>query len=247
MNPQELEQHLSQRLDPTLARDLVRDFVELQNDCKTSTLGRSSAGKFVETCVQVLQFLDRGSFDPKPSVDAYLKGLDSAASNLPDDLKHCLARVARGCYTIRNKRSIAHKGFVDPNEYDLRYLYAGAQWILSEITRHGIGTDMATAGKMIEFVQRPVDLITEDFGDRTLVFGRLTIPDEILIILHRFYPESVPLKYIQLSLERRSQSAISNAITGLWRAKFVQANTKTYKLTQTGFAKAVELLKKIGA
>ena len=49
-----------------------------------------------------------------------------------------------------------HKGQVDPNIYDLYFTYAASQWMLSEIVRQIISTDMKVAGRIIEFIQIPV-------------------------------------------------------------------------------------------
>lgn len=116
-----------------LATDLVGEFLEMARDLSTGVTGRSSPGKFVETVVQILQYIDAGSFLARPKIDSYLKSIESAASNLNDDLRIALARIARSMYTLRNKRNIAHKGDVDPNIYDLRYLFSSAQWIMAEL------------------------------------------------------------------------------------------------------------------
>ncbi len=115
MKVDDLVAELSKYLDGILANDLVKEFVAIRNDCKTGTLGRSSVGKFVETTVQVLQFLEARSYEGNPKVDCYLRELESRPSALNDDLKIALARIARSTYTLRNKRNIAHKGLVDPN------------------------------------------------------------------------------------------------------------------------------------
>jgi len=163
--PSELIDQLKKHLPPNLAAYIINSFLQIKSDVTTQTLERSAPGKFVETVVQILQFLDTGQFDEKPKVDEYLKNLESRSTNLPDDLRTTLARVARASYTLRSKRNIAHKGGVDPNIYDLRYLYAGAQWILSELIRQILSTDMADAGKLIEFIQIPISSVVEDIGD----------------------------------------------------------------------------------
>src|SRR5215472_12773464 len=105
---------LSGLLPRKLAEDLVESYVEVRQDVATKTLGRSAPGKFVETVVQALQQLESGTYETRPPVDAYLKGLESKAT-LDDDLRLAMARVARSMYTLRNKRNIAHKGAIDPN------------------------------------------------------------------------------------------------------------------------------------
>jgi len=106
MTPSELIDQLKSRLPSDIASDLINNFVQIRTDVITGTLERSAPGKFVETIVQVLQFLDDGQFDTTPKVDEYLRNLESRSTNLPEDLRVTLARVARASYTLRNKRSI---------------------------------------------------------------------------------------------------------------------------------------------
>jgi hypothetical protein len=245
MKPDDLICELSKKLDPTLAKDLVLEFTEIQHDCKTGTLGGSSGGKFIETVVQVMQFLGKGSYDEKPSVDSYLRDLESSNTLLSDDLKLCCARIARSCYTLRNKRSIAHKGSVDPNTYDLKYIYASSQWILSEMVRQVIVSNMNLAGRMIEFIQIPVSSVVEEIGNRKLVYGHLTTEKEILVLLHSYYPEYASRTEIRTSLDRRSDSTISNSLNKLWKEKLIHKDESCYKLTQEGFKEARNILKNI--
>lgn len=246
MKSGDLIHELANHIDPVLAKDLVSEFIEIQNDCKTGTLGRSSVGKFVETAVQVLQFLESGNYDKKPNVDSYLKNLEHRTIRLNDDLRICCARIARSCYTLRNKRNIAHKGSVDPNVYDLKYIYSSAQWILAEVVRNVMTSDMATAGRMIEYIQTPVHYVVEEFENRKLVFGDLTVDQEILILLHSYYPNYISRQSIKDSLDRRSHSAISNSLNKLWKVKFVHKDDPGYKLTQEGFKEARRTLQSFG-
>lgn len=243
MMPSELINQLKKHLPPDLAADIVNSFLQIKSDVTTQTLERSSPGKFVETVVQVLQFLDTGQFDKKPQVDDYLKNLESRSINLAEDLRTTLPRVARASYTLRNKRSIAHKGGVDPNIYDLRYLYAGTQWILSELIRQILSTDMADAGKLIEFIQIPVSLIVEDFGDKRLVLKAGTSEAELLILLLHYYPMPILVSQIHKDIDRRAYSTVSNSITSAYSKRLIEGNKQLgYKLTALGHQRAMELL-----
>lgn len=246
MKAENLILELSKHIDQCLAKDLVREFVELQNDCKTGTLGKASGGKFIETVVQVLQFLEAKKYDKKPNVDEYLRILESKQTLfLNDDLKICCSRVARACYTLRNKRNILHKGAVDPNIYDLRFFFSGTQWILSELVRQIVNTNMSLAGKMIEFIQIPISSIVEELGDRKIVYGNLTVENELLVLLHSCFPEYLSIQNIQKSMDRRSESAIYNSLKKLWSNKLIHKEKTEYKLTQEGFKEAVNILSRI--
>jgi len=242
MKPDELENALAKHIDRMIARDLVSEFLQIKRDCITATLGRSSPGKFVETVVQLLQFLEKGVYDSKPQVDTYLRELESRPSPLSDDLRICCARIARSCYALRNKRNIAHKGSVNPNFYDLRFAYSCAQWIMSEVVRNVLSSDMSIAGRLIEFLQIPFSPVVENIDSRKIVFGNLTVEKEILVLLHSYYPEYVSRKDIVASIDRRSVSAISNALKRLWMSKLIHKGDSGYKLTQEGYKEANAIL-----
>jgi len=245
INSEELIHKLSAKLPDKLATDLVESFIQMKRDVATETLERSSPGKFVETVVQVLQYIDEKKYDKKPEVDNYLKNLESQPKNLPDDLRITLARVARASYTLRNKRSIAHKGGIDPNIYDLSFLFSASQWILSELVRQVLSSDMETVGKIIEVIQIPVSPIVEDFGVRRLVLKVGTAEEELLALLFHYFPEYVAVSQIQVDMNRRARSTVSNVISSAYGKRYIEGNKqKGFKLTITGHRMAMNFLQK---
>jgi hypothetical protein len=245
MNPDELIRKLSAKLPENLAKDLVVGFVQIRRDVATETLEKSSPGKFIETVVQVLQFLDTGIYDKSLKVDNYLKNLESQSTTLPNDLRITLARVARASYTLRNKRSIGHKGDVDPNIYDLKYLFSASQWILSELVRQIITSDMKTAGNIIELIQIPVNPLVEDFGEKRLVLNVGTAGDELLTLLFHYFPEYTSVSQIYLDMNRRPKSTVSNVISSAYGKRFIEGNKqKGYKLTAVGYSEAMSRIHK---
>lgn len=247
MTGDELKKALSTTIGKVLATDLVRDFLIIRQDALTGTLERANAGKFVETVVQALQYMERaGAYDAKPSVDDYLSKLESRTVSLDDGLKVVAARVARSMYTLRNKRNIAHKGAVDPNQYDLRFLHHGAQWVMAELLRHASGITMAEAGSLIERVQEPIGGLVEDRGDRKLVLTDVLVHEEILILLNSIYPKSMTLKELASSMNRRASDSVRKAAKSLWDAKQVDGEpSKGYGLTSKGVDSAAAVVRRI--
>ena len=230
-------------LPANLARDLVGEFVQIRQDLATATLGRSSPGKFVETVVQCLQYLDTGKYEKKPSVDVYLRSCDSKRSSLDDGLRICAARLARSMYAIRSKRNMMHKGDVDPNGYDLRFLFGGAQWIMAELLRNCTGIPMKEAGRLIRILQEPFDEMVEDFRERRVVLAHLTIPEEILVLLHSGYPDSLTLKAVQSALDRWDAGSVKNSCRTLWKNKLIEGTPRDgYMLTRTGYRRAIKVV-----
>ena len=244
MKAGDLTTALSTKLPATLASEVVKQFFALRQDSSTGTLGGAAPGKFVETLVQVLQFLDAGTFEPKPDVDGFLRGLESRPTSLDEGLRICASRVARAMYTLRNKRNIAHLGAVDPNQYDLRFLAHSAQWIMAELLRSVMGSKMEEAGKLMEFVQIPLNPIVEDFGSHRLVLPNASIPDETLLLLRTAHPNELGVPELERSMSRRSKGGIRNAIRELWRDKLIEGDsTRGYRLTRNGFSRATEIAK----
>jgi hypothetical protein len=226
-----------------LATDLTSEFLQMAMDVAVGLTGRSSPGKFVETVVQVLEFIDTGHFENSPKVDAYLKNAENSAPNLQGDLRITLARVARSMYTLRNKRNIAHKGDVDPNSYDLRYLFGSAQWIMAELLRHATQKSMQDTGALIEMVQAPVDAIVERFPTKHLVLADVSTKEELLLVLHGVYPDSRTGAELIRDLDRKKPDTVRRSLRDLWKVKLIEGDGSTgYKLTQMGYRESVLIL-----
>ena len=245
MKAEDLINALGKRLPDALARDLIDNFLALRQDVITATLGRASPGKFVETVVQILQFLDAGSYDQAPSVDAFLRQIESRSSSVPDGLRVCGSRIARAMYTLRSRRNVTHKGEVDPNTFDLQFLHHGAQWIVAEVLRTVSGVSMEEAGKLVETVQAPAGGLVEDFGGRKLVLEELTAKQEALVLLHSHYPEKVMPESVVRSMDRFAKKTVGNAVRGLWADKLVDGDPQSgYRLTGRGFREAVRTVQR---
>ena len=233
---------LAAQLPSGLTEDLVREFLSLRQDLASATLGGSAPGKFVETCVQVLQHLETGRFDARPNVDKYLREVESRSSPLHDGLRICAARVARSMYSLRSKRSISHKGEVDPNIYDLRLLHAEAQWILAELIRTITTMPMEEAGRLIEQVQAPVGGLIEDLGGKKLVLADLPARDEVLLLLHSRYPDSCSVADLIAWADRRDASTVRKNAKELWKRRLVEGDARAgYKLTAKGLRAAIDV------
>jgi len=235
---------LSQSIPRQLVCELVDEFLALRHDVVTGTLGRSAPGKFVETFVQILQFLERGKYEPSPRVDEYLRGLESRSTPHDDGLRICAARVARAMYALRSKRNIVHKNQIDPNIYDLRFLHSAAQWILAELIRTVGVVSMQEAGNLAEQVQLPVGGLIEDFGRHRLVLEDLSTRDELLVLLHSYYPKFIMIEQIVDSLDRRPKKTVQKVLHDLWKEKMVDGSrVQGYKLTKKGFHEAVKVIR----
>lgn len=58
-------------------------------------------------------------------------------------------------YALRSKRNIVHKAEIDPAIYDLRLLYAAAQWVLAELLALASGVKGDDAARLVAEVELP--------------------------------------------------------------------------------------------
>ena len=247
MNEERLAAALAGFVGPALAADLSAELVKIRRDCATRTLEHTAPGKFVETLVQCLQFINTGTYDAKPRVDAYL-GSEVENTTLPDGLRICAARVARSVYAFRNKRSIAHKNEVDANTHDLFFLHQGAAWISAELLRHATGVSMQEAGALIELIQAPVGTLVEEIDGTRLVHADVPVRTEILILLHSHYPDIVSVRSVVGGLSRRNSGTVRKRLRDLHGQKLAHGDSRSgYRLTRTGYAAAVSEIEAISA
>ncbi|GHD49879.1 hypothetical protein GCM10017083_22760 [Thalassobaculum fulvum] len=243
MNETRLANALASLLGTTLAADLSASLVKIRHDCATQNLERATAGKFVETFVQCLQYIDSGKYDAKPTVDEYLSRKVEGTA-LSEGLRICAARVARAIYTFRNKKNIAHKNDVDTNTHDLVFTHEAAAWITAELLRHATGVSMQEAGALIKLVQAPVGTLVEEIDGTRIVHADVPVRVELLILLHSHYPDVVPVGDVIKSLSRRSSSSVRNRLRDLHAEKLTHGDVKSgYRLTQAGHAAAIKEIK----
>jgi len=243
LNHDRLIQALSNDTPNELAEDLVRTFLEIRQDVATRHFGRVSAGKFVETTVQILQNRAEGSYDKKPDVEGFLSRKVENCGQLDDGLRICCARIARSAYTLRNKRNIAHKGAIDPNAYDLSFLHSAATWIMAELLRQSQKLTMEEAGSLIELIHAPINRIVENIDGHSLVHGDFSTKEEILVLMRSRYPDGVETDNILSSLQRRSAKSVENRVRELFSQKLIHGSRRDgYRLTITGFNTATEVI-----
>ena len=245
MDEKRLAQAIESLVGPVLANEIASDFVKLRGDAWTGTLERTSAGKFVESFVQCLQYISGGKYDSAPNVDDYLNRRVESDTAIPDGLRLCGGRVARSIYTMRNKRNIAHKGEIDPNSIDLAYTHHAAAWIMAEMIRCASGISMEVAGSLIRLVNTPVGTLVEEIDGVRLVHADVPLRTEILILLHSKHPD--PLTAVQLAKwVGRNAATVRSRLSELRKARLVVGDSKKgTKLTSPGFAYAVTEIRKL--
>lgn len=248
MRIEQLQSILEEKLDSKLVSDLLKEFVHIRNDFLTGSLGRAAPGRFIETFVQMLQWIDTGNYDPKPHVDKYLREIQSKSCRFPDSLRLLAARCSRFTYGLRSKR-VVHKGESDPNLMDLRAIYANSAWIVAELVRlyHRVTPD--DAQRIIDELTLPPSPAVEDMGDHILVLEECESPtEELLIIFQHYYPNHVSMDQLHRDASRLNNKQIAGAIGALYRARRIDGSRERgYRLTRNGLIVAHDIIKKLSA
>ena len=245
MDDKRLARAIESLVGETLARDIAIDFVKLRRDVCTGTLERTLAGKFVESFVQCLQKMSSSQHSNGSGVDDYLRNRVENDTTLPDGLRLCGSRVARSIYTMRNMRNIAHKGDISPNRIDLEYTHHAAAWIITELIRCATGVTMEEAGSLINLVNAPIGTLVEEIDGVPLVLVEVSMREEILLLLHRRYPDPATSKDL-IEWTKKSASTIRSRLSELGRRRLIAGGgERGFKLTSTGHKAAVQTLERL--
>jgi hypothetical protein len=145
-------------------------------------------------------------------------------------------------YALRSKRNIVHKTELDPALYDLRLLYSGAQWVLTEFLALASGVNGDHAALLVAEVQLPVGELVEAIDGRKIVHAALTVMDEALVLLMTSHPTPITGAELTKSMDRRSPGSVRAAVSTLWKKKLVhKGDDKKIVLTEQGLRAAIEV------
>ncbi len=137
------------------------------------------------------------------------------------------------------------EGDINPNVYDLKLLFSSSQWIVSELTRYLLSSDIDVANKLIEYIQIPVNSLIEDFGDKRLVLHVGTAEEELLSLLFHYYPQAVQISQIKKDMNRRAKSTIFNSIRNIYKNRYIEGtHEQGYKLTTLGYQFTLDVIRK---
>lgn len=228
-----------------LSADLATYFSRLRHEVQTEQLEKASAGKFVETVVQVLQARDpaRKNYDKHVNVDKELRDIYESREipGMPADTRVGIIRAARTIYALRSKRGMIHKSGPDPNLADLLFVFQNAQWIMAEFVRLSTSLPVDEANRILDRVTRPVIPIVEEvLGTSVVLLEGMTISEEVLVLLLHHYNDDLPLskKGIVNALARRSTRGVDYALDDLWKGRLIGRHDSSFALTATGLHEA---------
>jgi hypothetical protein len=230
---------------PDLIDEFLRHFAQLRSDVVTQTLERASAGKVVETFVQILQWVERGSYEANPDVNSYLRSVETRAG-LDEGLRICGCRLARAMYSIRNKRDIAHTSTVKASLGDLQLLYSCARWLLTELLRTLGKCSIREAETLTDCYVGRISPLVDRSEQKVLLLADVTATEEILLRLHHSYPDAVSIEDICQSLDRRKSASVRRLVQRLWAQRDIEGSKGDgYRLTDKGLSRVGDILRRV--
>jgi len=84
--------------------------------------------------------------------------------------------------------------------------------------------------------------LVEDVDGKRVVHAKVTVREEILVLLHSFYREPLSASTIAAHLNRRSAGSVGNELRLMWKSKQLERSGSGYSLTRTGLRGAIEVI-----
>jgi hypothetical protein len=94
-------------------------------------------------------------------------------------------------------------------------------------------------------VHAPIGQLVEEIDGVRLVYGKVTLAEELLVLLHSHFPDYVAMKDILATTKQRNSGSVGNKLRDLVGDKLAVGDTKIgYKLTTPGFNAAVAVIQR---
>ncbi|PNR87542.1 hypothetical protein X925_08895 [Petrotoga sp. 9T1HF07.CasAA.8.2] len=232
---------LSSKIDPDLVEHLLEHYKKLKQKFFLSQYEPSqlNCAKFGEVVMRILEDITKGSytsFDKTVSLNTLSKKLEQLPKGqFPDSIRIHIPRILRATYDIRSKRGVAHIGEITPNLMDATFVVSACDWIMAEFVRLYYSTDPTEAQKIISsIVERRVPIIEEFGGDIKVLSPNLTVPDKILVILYKKYPDYVSTSDLKKWIKTKSPSHITTVLSRLDNNANIHRKKKENIITRKG-------------
>lgn len=220
MDTKKLTQELSKSIDSTLAEQLIEEFISLEESfvLKKWKYTELDGGRLSEVAARIVYSVDSGNTSLTKSVDDCLRYIDN------DNVQHMfpeaqagrhLAKVIRSIYKLRSQRGAVH---VSPtytaNEIDSRLIMESVRWVMAELLRIFVTTDISTVESTVRSLARfPYPVIRLYNNTPYVQATNLTTEEEVLVQL-LFNGEHLSTSDL-IKLVHRDQAGIRRSITKL--------------------------------
>lgn len=244
---QTLQNELSKKIDADIIKELLNEYIDVQNDFSTQDNIKimASSGRFVEMTFAAISFLKNGKVLDLNNVDVdkvynILKNFQRTKTGINDLLYLEIPRVARALYTIRSKKRGMHKKDLDAIVQDRVFIKYSVDWILSSfIFLFHTKSEKEIRGIIETLVQKKVSLI-EEFEDGGIqILKKISFSQRLLLILYRQNNLISKKNLIELSRPKTAKE-FSNNLDSLKRRLLVYINGENIKINQNGIKEVEE-------
>ncbi len=234
---------LSKGINPLLLKKQLEIYKKIK---ESFWLGKDEecmekVGKFVEITIRILEYITSGSYTPFENdlkVSETLKKFENLPKqDPPESIRIMIPRVLYSLYTFRSKRGGAHIKGVNPNHIDATYVISACDWVMAELIRLYHTNEEKEIEKIINSMVDKSVPILEEFGeDLKILDPSLSVPERILIILYKKYPNSISTDELKKWIKTKTSTHINTALKRLDDNGFVYRKNKENTITIKGIA-----------
>jgi len=245
-----LEAGLGAIVGPTLAKQLVSSYVEMQQryfsgDWKPAEL---DGGQFCEAVARALYQVDAGTSTiemPSKIVELLLdKGKMPGPHKLDRKDRDHFCRGLQTTYKFRSDRGVAHISPThDANYADASLIVVSVKWMFAEFLRLAWNSDRNTVAAIIEAITQLEHPLVHELDGKPLVLSTaLSAPEEALVLLSRSGGGRLTRDELK-SYVRNTPKAISTAISRLTTSRDVRvSDTGEIVITPAGERRVREVI-----
>ncbi len=237
---------LPDHLDKSLIRDLFQEYKEIKISFHVQNyeLTLTKLGKFVETAFQLLSTVAFGETPPHPNFNDLSRKLENIPeANQPVAVRVLIPKVCLMLYAIRSKRGAVHKNHETSTGYiDSQLALAGCNWIISELLRIYLKREAAEVQLIIDGISKiPHALLEEIDGDVIILEPKMSLKEQVLILLHHEYPSSISNNVIKSRIKGKGLTHLSEILKKLVNEAFIHKTDQGYTLTVKGISEAEKI------
>ncbi len=190
MDQEKLRIELSNSIDSDLASQLIAEHTAIEEAFSLRRWGYAelNGGRFAEVAARILYAVDSGNLSLTKSVDDCLKYIENNqvpnAFPEPTASRH-LTKVIRSIYKLRSQRGAVHVSHAyTANELDSRLVVESVRWVLAELVRIFVTTDISLVEQTVRRLARFQHPIIRLYNDRPFVQAtNLSTEEEVLVQL----------------------------------------------------------------
>jgi hypothetical protein len=252
VSSQQLVDELSLMLDPTLVRQAIESYGEVQQRFLGGDWGPAelNGGRLCEAVSRCLYQMDTGRVSHSKSVGEIRKHLldDTQPHNLSGKDRYHIAKVVEVVYKFRSDRGAVHISPVyNANYMDSMLILHSAKWILAEFLRLAWNKDEeAIAATIAQLVQLEHSLIHELDGQPLVLARGISAPEEVLLLLNHAPNNRLTRLELQKQVANQKPQNVSTAVARLIDRKDIRPLDDEVALTPNGQHRIiVEILPKL--